>query len=108
MSAVALNTARDVGSRLWAMTVWGREGRFIIANFQLECPAEIKMELAAGGGYGAVTALTNIPATIFGIVLYEIFLVDSDRGKLFEYMAGRLLIFFAISLQSLLSSTWST
>jgi hypothetical protein len=38
-------------------------------------------ELGAGGNYGAVTALTNIPATIFGIILYEIFLVDSDRGK---------------------------
>lgn len=39
------------------------------------------MELAAGGSYSAVTALTNIPATLFGVVLYEIFLVDSDRGK---------------------------
>jgi len=56
---IALNTARDVGSRFWAMTVWGQK--------------------AAGGSYSAVTALTNIPATLFGIVLYEIFLVDSDR-----------------------------
>jgi len=56
---IALNTARDIGSRFWAMTIWGPK--------------------AAGGSYAAVTALTNIPATLFGIVLYEIFLVDSDR-----------------------------
>lgn len=66
---IALNTARDVGSRFWAMTIWGRQ--------------------AAGGSYSAVTALTNIPATLFGVVLYEIFLVDSDRvvaNSHMEYM----------------------
>jgi glycerol uptake facilitator-like aquaporin len=60
---IALNTARDVGSRFWAMTIWGQK--------------------AAGGSYSAVTALTNIPATLFGVALYEIFLADSDRGKYF-------------------------
>ncbi|KAF9484372.1 aquaporin-like protein [Pholiota conissans] len=56
---VSLNAARDVGARLGAMTIWGK---------------------AAGGtsGYSAISALTNIPATLFAILIYEIFLVDSD------------------------------
>ncbi|KXN89101.1 hypothetical protein AN958_06302 [Leucoagaricus sp. SymC.cos] len=56
---VALNTARDLGGRFWALTIWGTK--------------------ATGGRYAAIAALTNIPATIFAVVLYEVFLVDSDR-----------------------------
>jgi glycerol uptake facilitator-like aquaporin len=56
---VALNTARDVGGRLWALTIWGTE--------------------AAGGRYAAIAALTNLLATVFAVVLYELFLVDSDK-----------------------------
>lgn len=56
---IALNAARDVGGRLWALTIWGLE--------------------AGGGRYAAIAALTNIPATIFAVVLYEMFLVDSDK-----------------------------
>ncbi|KAF8627016.1 hypothetical protein AX15_004597 [Amanita polypyramis BW_CC] len=57
--AIALNSARDIGARLMAMTYWGKE--------------------AAGGPYAAVAALTNIVATFFAICLYELFFVDSDR-----------------------------
>ncbi|KAJ3509003.1 hypothetical protein NLJ89_g5448 [Agrocybe chaxingu] len=53
---ISLNTARDVGGRLMAMSVW-----------------------AAGGRYAAIAALTNIPATLFAVFLYEFFLADSDR-----------------------------
>ncbi|KAG6813922.1 hypothetical protein H0H92_005771 [Tricholoma furcatifolium] len=56
---VALNSARDIGGRMLAMTIWGRQ--------------------AAGGKYAAIAALTNIPATLFGGFLYEVFLTDSDR-----------------------------
>jgi len=56
---VALNTARDLGGRFWALTVWGTP--------------------AAGGRYAAIAALTNLPATLFAVLLYEVFLVDSDR-----------------------------
>lgn len=37
------------------------------------------MIAAAGGRYAAIAALTNIPATIFAVLLYEVFLADSDR-----------------------------
>ncbi|KAK2460356.1 hypothetical protein APHAL10511_007745 [Amanita phalloides] len=68
---IALNTARDVGARLMAITYWG--------------PA------AAGGRYAALTALTNIPATLFAICIYEIFLTDSDRVVTAAHMEhGRL------------------
>ncbi|KAF9532623.1 putative aquaporin 2 [Crepidotus variabilis] len=56
---VALNTARDLGGRFFAVSIWGSK--------------------AWGGNYAAVAALTNIPATLFGGMLYEIFLADSDR-----------------------------
>ncbi|KAF8638264.1 hypothetical protein AX17_002286 [Amanita inopinata Kibby_2008] len=56
---IALNTARDLGARFFAMTIWGKE--------------------AAGGPYAAIAALTNIVATFFAICLYEFFFVDSDR-----------------------------
>lgn len=56
---VSLNTARDMGGRLWALTIWGPQ--------------------AAGGRYAAIAALTNFPATLFAALLYEVFLADSDR-----------------------------
>ena len=60
---MAANAARDVGGRLAAITIWGK--------------------IAAGRkGYAAIAALTNIPATLFAAFLYEMFLTDSDRGKL--------------------------
>ena len=37
--------------------------------------------IAKGGSYGAISALVNIPATMLGATIYELFLVDSDRGK---------------------------
>jgi len=56
---LALNTARDLGARFMTMTIWG--------------PA------AGGGPYGAIAALTNIPATLFAACIYEFLLTDSDR-----------------------------
>ncbi|KAF9048738.1 aquaporin-like protein [Panaeolus papilionaceus] len=56
---ISLNAARDLGARFLALTVWGLP--------------------AGGGSYAAITALTNIPATLLAVLVYEIFLVDSDR-----------------------------
>jgi len=56
---ISLNTARDVGGRIFAVIIWGTE--------------------AAGGSYSAITALTNIPALLFAAYIYEVFLTDSDR-----------------------------
>lgn len=56
---VSLNAARDIGGRLAAMTIWGMQ--------------------AKGTSYAAISALVNIPATIFSVMVYEIFLTDSDR-----------------------------
>jgi glycerol uptake facilitator-like aquaporin len=56
---ISLNAARDVGARLAAMTIWGVKAR--------------------GGPYSAISALVNIPATMLGAVIYEWFIVDSDR-----------------------------
>jgi hypothetical protein len=57
---VAANSARDVGGRLAAMSIWGMK--------------------ASGGKYAALAALTNIPAMLFAAALYEFFLTDSLRG----------------------------
>jgi len=57
---VSLNTARDVGGRIFMLAIYGTE--------------------AAGGRYAAIAALVNIPAIIFGAYLYEVFLTDSDRA----------------------------
>lgn len=57
---VAANTARDLGGRLMAMTIWGRK--------------------AAGGSYSAIAALTNIPATILAFFIYDTFLSSSSRS----------------------------
>ncbi|KAF9003936.1 putative aquaporin 2 [Cyathus striatus] len=56
---IALNTARDVGCRLWTMSIWGMP--------------------ASGGKYAAIAALTNIPMTLLAFVVYEFILADSDR-----------------------------
>ncbi|KAI4521766.1 aquaporin-like protein [Schizophyllum commune Tattone D] len=57
---LAANAARDVGGRLAAMTIYGRE--------------------ASGGSYAAIAALTNIPAMFLAYIIYEFLLMDTDRG----------------------------
>ncbi|KAI0920058.1 hypothetical protein AcW1_007349 [Taiwanofungus camphoratus] len=56
---LAANAARDVGGRLAALTIWGKQ--------------------ASGGRYAALAALTNIPATLLAGVFYELVLHDSSR-----------------------------
>lgn len=56
---LAANPARDLGGRFAALTIYGKA--------------------ASGGKYAAIAALTAFPATIFGVLLYEIFLADSAR-----------------------------
>jgi len=58
-TALAANSARDIGGRLAAITIWGTK--------------------ASVGTYAALAALTNIPAMLFGVLLYEVFLADSSR-----------------------------
>ncbi|OBZ67054.1 Glycerol uptake facilitator protein [Grifola frondosa] len=58
-AGVATNAARDVGSRLMALTIWGLK--------------------AGGGPYAAIAALTNIPATLAAAVFYELVFTDSSR-----------------------------
>lgn len=60
-NGLAANSARDVGGRLAALTLWGTE--------------------ASGGRYAAIAALTNIPATILAALFYEFFFHDSSRGE---------------------------
>ncbi|KAF7354017.1 Aquaporin-like protein [Mycena venus] len=57
---LAANTARDLGGRFAAMTIWGKDA-------------------AGNPGYAAIAALTNIPATILACIVYELMFVDSDR-----------------------------
>ncbi|KAF8149957.1 aquaporin-like protein [Crassisporium funariophilum] len=56
---ISLNAARDIGARLFAMTIWGLP--------------------ASGGRYAAIAALVNIPGTLLAACIYEVFLTDSDR-----------------------------
>lgn len=58
-TAIALNTARDVGGRLMALTIWGKQ--------------------ASGGPYAAIAALTNIPATLLAFAVYDLFLGSGTR-----------------------------
>ena len=64
--SVAANAARDVGGRLAVVTLWGTK--------------------AGGGSYAALAALTNIPATLIGAMLYEFVFADSSRGE--GYVGG--------------------
>jgi H+/gluconate symporter-like permease len=76
--AVSLNSARDIGCRLFALTIWGKSGKMILPR-----PVQyvtLRIISAAGGSYAAIAALVNIPATLLAAVVYELFLVDSDRG----------------------------
>ena len=57
---LAANSARDVGGRLAALSIWGMK--------------------ASGGTYAAIAALTNIPAMLIAVAVYEFFLTDSSRG----------------------------
>jgi len=68
---LAANSARDVGGRLAALSIWGLK--------------------ASGGTYAALAALTNIPAMLFAALLYEFFLTDSSRvmpSAHMEFMIG--------------------
>ncbi|KAI0829875.1 aquaporin-like protein [Trametes gibbosa] len=68
---VATNAARDVGCRLMALTIWGTA--------------------ASGGTYAAISALTNIPATLLAAAFYECILADSSRVVTpahADYLAG--------------------
>ncbi|TDL25876.1 aquaporin-like protein [Rickenella mellea] len=58
-NGLAANAARDLGGRLMAMTIWGKQ--------------------ASGGSYAAIAALTNIPATLLAATFYEFFFTDSSR-----------------------------
>lgn len=53
------NTARDVGGRLMAITIWGLK--------------------ASGGTYAAISALTNTPATMLAFAVYDLLLGSSTR-----------------------------
>ncbi|KAI0070601.1 aquaporin-like protein [Panus rudis PR-1116 ss-1] len=68
---LSANAARDLGGRLMALTIWGSK--------------------ASGGNYAALAALTNIPATILGILFYEVVLADYSRVVTpvhVDYLAG--------------------
>jgi len=54
-----LNTSRDLGGRLFAMTIWGRR--------------------ASAGSFAAISALTNIAAMIVAVFFYEVVLCDTRR-----------------------------
>jgi len=56
---LAANTARDVGGRFMAMSIWGSR--------------------ASGGSYAAIAALTNIPSMLLAATFYEFFFTDSSR-----------------------------
>jgi len=56
---LAANSARDIGSRLMVLCIWGTK--------------------ASGGPYAAISALTNIPATLLAAAIYDFLLRDCDR-----------------------------
>lgn len=81
---MAANTARDLGGRLAGLTIYGKGGQLGFCTLYRvfsDCRS-----LAAGGKYAAIAALTSIPASLFGVLLYEIFLVDSARGRSLQYV----------------------
>lgn len=56
----AANAGRDLGGRMVAIAVWGTRA-------------------TGPGDYCAIAALTNIPATLLAVLVYECFLADSAR-----------------------------
>ncbi|KAI5122300.1 hypothetical protein M0805_002376 [Coniferiporia weirii] len=58
-NGLAANTARDLGGRFAAMTIWGRA--------------------ASGGRYAAIAALTNFVSMLIAAAFYEVFFTDSSR-----------------------------
>lgn len=54
-----LNASRDMGGRLWALTIWGRG--------------------ASGGSYAAISSLTGTAGMLVAAFLYELFMLDSRR-----------------------------
>lgn len=65
---ISLNTARDLGARFMAMTIWGTD--------------------ASGGRYAAIAALTNIPCLIIAFMIYEFFFYDSSRGMYLSFFTA--------------------
>ncbi|OBZ67055.1 hypothetical protein A0H81_13012 [Grifola frondosa] len=65
-TSLSSNTARDLGGRFAALTLWGKP--------------------AFGGSYAAIAALVNIPATFCAVVFYELIFYDSARVVSREYM----------------------
>jgi glycerol uptake facilitator-like aquaporin len=65
-NGIAANSARDIGGRLVAISIWGTQ--------------------ASGGKYAAIAALTNIPATILATMYYNVFLADTQRGMTMSTM----------------------
>ncbi|KAL0577697.1 hypothetical protein V5O48_004301 [Marasmius crinis-equi] len=74
---LAANTARDLGGRLAAMTIYGLQGSDSLVKYLNVNPNRVIA--AHGGAYGAISALTNIPATLLAAFIYQIFMVDSAR-----------------------------
>ncbi|KAJ7059552.1 aquaporin-like protein, partial [Mycena amicta] len=60
-NGLAANTARDLGGRFMALTIYGSGA------------------VGSSKGYVAIAALANIPATILAYIVYEVMFVDSDR-----------------------------
>jgi len=58
-ASLAANSARDLGARFMALTIWGTQ--------------------AWGGRYAAIAALTNIPASVTAAFVYEMFLGSHTR-----------------------------
>jgi len=58
-AALSANSARDLGGRLAALTLWGSQ--------------------ALGGRYAIIAAVTNIPATLFASLIYEFVFNDGSR-----------------------------
>lgn len=68
-NGLAANSARDVGGRLAALTIYGKD--------------------AGGGRYAALAALTNIAATLVAVWFYEVFFFDSSRGESCHPFSGK-------------------
>ncbi|KAI0065760.1 aquaporin-like protein [Artomyces pyxidatus] len=69
---LAANSARDIGGRLAAMTIWGAK--------------------ASGGSYAAIAGITSIPAMLIAACVYELIFIDSSRvitPAQADFLAGR-------------------